>query len=266
MLFDGREFARRKKLALKSKLAKLDLSLSLRSVLVGDDSASVLYTKMKKKAAEEVGVRFVVERFSSSASEADIIRSIVDSKEDGIMVQLPLPQSLRMSTNNILDTIPNDKDVDGLKWEESGVMPATVSAVISIMDEIAIKVSDMWDRRVCVVGATGSVGRPLVHFLKLRGAEVVEVNSKTPDITSNVAGAGVVISAVGSPGVIKQKYMVEDVVAIDVGIEMVDGRAVGDMERDVYNDSLVAVPVPGGVGPATVVSLLENLYELSRRT
>lgn len=262
MLFDGREFAKKKKVELANKLAQLERKLSIKSILVGDDPASVLYTKLKKVVAEEVGVEYKVLNFHASVSVQELTREIETTSEDGVMIQLPLPGALENEVGRVIRAIPLIKDVDGLRWEESGVKPATVRAVISIMDEIAKSERDLWEREMCVVGASGSVGRPLVHFINERGSAVNAVGRDTKESAKIVKESGVVISAVGSPGLIEEENVGNNVITIDVGIEMVDGRAVGDMEKSVYNRAVVAVPVPGGVGPVTIVSLMENLYEL----
>jgi len=159
-----------------------------------------------------------------------------------------------------------------LRWEESGVMPATVRAILLILKNIAGNGNgqawgDFWKQRFVVVGR-GSVGRPLVYFLaKEYGAHATVVHSKTENIGEVIRGGEVVISCVGKPALVTEKMITEGCVAVDVGISQTkDERrktiVVGDMTRGVYQKAAVAVPVPGGVGPVTVASLMQNALDM----
>ena len=272
-LFDGKRFAREKEERLREVVVEMKRKPRMVSFLVGEDPASKLYTKLKQKAAERVGVGYWVLDVGNWTSVEEL-RSLIkkeSNKYDGVMVQLPLPSELRSRTNEVLEAIPLNKDVDGLRWEESGMVPATVKAVLSILKEIGKREKDLWQRKFVVVGSRGVVGRPLMVWLKKEGVkDLNEVEIETPEEERMklLKQAEVLISCVGQPELIKAEEVSEGLVAVDVGIsskelevrgKKIRNKVVGDMERGVYEKAGVAVPVPGGVGPVTIVSLLENL-------
>jgi len=294
-MFDGRKYARKREEALKKKIESLDRNLLMVSVLVGDDESSELYTKMKKECADRVGVGFEIERVGGDVSVDELCKvveriSLCDDI-DGVMVQLPLPGDLKNKVDDIVHVISLEKDVDGMRWKESGVMSATVRAVFSILEccvgccdssgggsvdggcggdgfcccsgEYGCKSgchADLWDGKFVVVGKDGSVGKAMFGFLEKKGVDVVGVGSS--DGLEKVREADVVISCVGKSGLIDESDVKDGVVVVDVGIDMVDGKAVGDMTNGVYEKAKIAVPVPGGVGPVTIVSLMENLVDM----
>lgn len=267
MIFDGKAFAREIEATLRLRLRSGVGVPKIISVVVGDDPASVLYTKLKQQAAERVGIEFEIrhdfENLEMIGKREDV---------DGVMVQLPLPKGLRGETPKLLTAIPLGKDVDGLRWEESGIKPATVRAVFAILDKIAesqiinslpellrktMQAGQILQLgKYIVVGARGVVGRPLVHFLRERGEEVSEVEWDTHAPARTVLAGDVVISCVGKAGVVTGEMVKEGVIAIDVGSPM------GDMRQEVYDKASVAVAVPGGVGPVTIACLLQNALDL----
>lgn len=264
MLFDGKAFAREIESRVTDRVAKLPKQPKIISILVGEDPASELYTRLKKSAALRCGIDFEVIKLSVGSKTPEIVSEIQKAakRAQGIMIQLPLlrqgsggqaiPYS-RAETEEALRVIPLDKDVDGLRWEESGVMPATVRAILSILE----KIDTNWREKFVVVGGTGSIGRPLVHFLKSRYHVEAEVaNSKTKDLASVTRAAEVLISCVGKEGLITAEMVREGVITIDVGAPK------GDMTPEVYLKAKQATPVPGGVGPVTVASLMQNVLDM----
>ncbi len=170
---------------------------------------------------------------------------------------MPIPGVVGDELNQIISAIPLEKDVDGLRWEESKITPATVRAVLSIVDEIA---SDK--TKFAVLGSAGAVGRPLVHFLKERGVEVSEIEWDTKNVTDLTLKAEVVISCVGRAGLVTGEMVRDSVIVIDVGMSEVEGKVVGDMTQEVYQRASMAVGVPGGVGPVTIASLMANAVDI----
>lgn len=266
MIFNGKAFAREIEANLRQRLRRGVRVPKIVSILVGDhpssttsewhgDPASLLYTRLKKEAAERVGIQFEVVKIDSGIKIQELGEKITEIGSrrdvDGVMVQLPLPELLRGSTSKLLEAIPLAKDVDGLRWEESGVNPATVRAILSIVDEIAVGKT-----KFVVLGAKGAVGRPLKHFLRERGVEVSEVEWDTPNSAELIKQGEVVISCVGKAGLVMGEMVKGGVIAIDVGSPK------GDMTPDVYQKASVAVPVPGGVGPVTIACLLLNTVEI----
>lgn len=256
MIFDGKAFARGIENQVAVKVSKMVNKPRIVSVLIGNNPASVLYTKLKKKSAERVGIEFEVRHDIENLE-------IIAKREDvtGVMVQLPLPGHTPQETEEVIKAIPLEKDVDGLRWEESGIKPATVRAVLAILERIAelrITNYELWKTKFVVVGARGAVGRPLVHFLRERGVEVTEIEWDTPEeeVKSLCRRGEVVVSCVGKEGMVTGGMVRKGVIAIDVGSPK------GDMTRDVYEKVSVSVEVPGGVGPVTIACLLENAVEL----
>ena len=257
-LFDGKLFAKRKEKKLINDISKINRQLSIVSFLVGDDIPSRLYVSLKKKVADRIGVKYDVVHVSGDIGCSDL-RVLILSKlndYDGVMIQLPLPNKLRSCRNSLIDLIPLDKDVDGLRWEKSGVVPATVKAILSIVGELDLSVDD---KHFVVVGSKGVVGKPLVHFLKERGFDVVGIDIDTLNAKKIMFTADVLISCTGVPSLIKASDIKDGVVLIDVGISKVDGKISGDIDKECYSKASFVVPVPGGVGPVTIVSLFENL-------
>jgi len=277
MIFDGRAFAKEIELELMEIARGLAVKPKIVSLIAGDDPASALYTRLKKAAAERVGIDFeALELDSQQLSVSNIQQKIRETGEravvTGVMVQLPLPGVSRKDALEILKAIPLEKDVDGLRWEESGILPATVRAVLTILEEIARRKSSehsleqgskLWNRKFVVLGARGAVGRPLVHALKARGVDVSGVEWDTPEPEKLVKEAQVVISCVGKAGLVTGEMVRDGVIAIDVGMSEVDGKVVGDMTQEVYAKCSMVVPVPGGVGPVTIASLIRNALEMS---
>lgn len=285
MIFDGREFAKQRESQVKARVASVERKPKIVSILVGSDPASELYTRLKKEAAERVGIDFSIEKLDLGDKIHDLCKQITEigkrEEVDGVMVQMPLPGLSREEQTEVIQAIPLEKDVDGLRWEESGVMPATVRAIFSILGQIAdlrLKNQDLWSKKFVVVGSHGSVGRPLVHFLRERGVNNIhEINSDTEHAGEIMLKHGdVIVSCVGKAGLITEEMVRPDTVAVDVGISRINVhkaqmtnvhklskknnlyKTVGDMTEGAYKKVAVAVPVPGGVGPVTVASLMEN--------
>lgn len=266
MIFDGKKFAKEIESKVKCELRIMNYGMKPKivSILVGNDPASELYTRLKKSAAERCGIDFLIERLDARSQMLVIKQKIVDlaEREDvtGIMVQLPLPGVSRKETDEIIDLIPLSKDVDGLRWRESGVKPATVRAVLAILEKISD--TNLWHKKFVVLGSQGAVGEPLVYFLKQRGVKVTELEWDTPEPTRRVLEGDVVISCVGKAGLVTTRMVRSNLIAIDVGMSQKDGKVVGDMTTEVYQKASIAVPVPGGVGPVTIACLMQNAVDL----
>lgn len=251
IVFDGRAFAAKKEERLKNVVLGLKskgITPRLASVLVGDDPASNLYVSLKKKVAQRVGIELEVIGFAS-----EIERLNKDESVHGIMVQMPLPEELRGKTQEIINSISPNKDVDGLRNNSKFLHP-TSKAVIDILKE-AERELKITPKSVCVVGATGMVGTPLVKELKKEGYEVIECNSDTEGLSDKTLSADVLISTTGIAGIITGEMVKEGAVVIDVG------SPVGDVNPNVSEKATFITPVPGGVGPVTISCLLENLIQ-----
>lgn len=267
IVFDGREFSKKQKEELKI-LAERWQKEHRRSpkvvfVLIGENAASEVYIKQKQKAAGEIGVEVLVERFEENKTKEEITKKIKEYSKnpliDGITVQLPLPNSLKESTREILESIVPEKDIDGLT-SKSAFLPAVVRAVLEVMRAYKINPEEL----VCaVVGAKGWVGERMALTLKNKGAKVLEIDLGTEEKISGLKEADLVISCTGSPGIIMGDFLKEGVKVFDLGVMTVEkGVTKGDVDfESVKEKADFITPVPGGIGPVTVVSLFANLLE-----
>lgn len=260
-VFDGRKYAADRVRALKDEVVELlkkGIKPVLVSVLVGDDPASKLYVGLKKKAGENIGIDVQIINFDSAVGRSEIIKTINKMNGNnlihGIMVQLPLPAGFSDDDKKeIINTIAPTKDVDGLR-SDSPFMHPTSKAILEILREaLVLEHKETQKLRICVVGATGMVGEPLVKELRKTEHEVLVADSTTSDLKSETGSADVVISCSGVSGLITKEMVKKGVILIDVG------APIGDIQKDVYEKAIFVSPVPGGVGPLTVSSLMENL-------
>ena len=221
-----------------------------------DDPPSVNYTQMKARKAKEIGIKFLIANYSTYTKKQVLQRKISrynkNSNIDGIMVQLPLPKTLRVFKDDLLELIDTKKDVDGLTVEgRDHYLPATVKGVLAILDE---DIGDWEKKIVAVVGSKGEVGKPMVESLRKRGVKsLIEIDKDLGNITKDLLKADIVISSVGERDLIKVQFVKKGVIAIDVGL--------GDFDEGVYHKVSAYTPRIGGVGPMTVISLMENVVE-----
>ncbi|HHG3623635.1 TPA: bifunctional methylenetetrahydrofolate dehydrogenase/methenyltetrahydrofolate cyclohydrolase FolD [Vibrio parahaemolyticus] len=236
-------------------------------VLVGEDPASQVYVGSKRRACEEVG--FVSKSFDlpASTSEEELLALIDelnnDNETDGILVQLPLPAGI--DTTHVLERIHPEKDVDGFHPYNVGrlaqripkLRSCTPKGIITLLDRYNI---ELRGKHAVVVGASNIVGRPMTLELLLAGCTTTTCHRFTKDLESHVRQADVVVVAVGKPNFIPGEWIKKGAVVVDVGINRLDsGKLVGDVEYDKARESASFItPVPGGVGPMTVASLIEN--------
>lgn len=262
-IFDGKAFAKEREKILKAKVKELKVKPKLVAILIGRDKASLIYTNLKKKTAERVGIKFQVVKFPSTTNYQVIIKKIKELNKDdsvhGVMVQLPFPQELKKKTRTILQSIDRHKDVDGLRLK-SIYTPAAVKAVGEIIQHV-IKPLAYIGKKAAVVGALGTVGKGVTRDLTKMGFKVCECEKGTRDLYAKLHEVDVVVSATGVPGLISSQMLKEGVVAIDVGAPK------GDLDyKGISKMASFITPVPGGVGPVTIVCLLENLVEASSKS
>jgi methylenetetrahydrofolate dehydrogenase (NADP+) / methenyltetrahydrofolate cyclohydrolase len=236
-------------------------------VLVGEDPASAVYVRNKERACEEAGIESYKYRLAADTSQAEL-ESLVDelneaNRVDGILVQLPLPDHL--DTRPILERIRPDKDVDGFHPYNLGrlaqrmplLRPCTPKGVMTLLEQSGLAVRGL---DATVVGASNIVGRPMALELMLAGCTTTVCHRFTRNLESHVRRAELLVVAVGKPGLVKGEWVRDGAIVIDVGINREeDGRLVGDVEHGPAAERAAWItPVPGGVGPMTVASLLEN--------
>jgi methylenetetrahydrofolate dehydrogenase (NADP+)/methenyltetrahydrofolate cyclohydrolase len=256
---------------IKLKLKKLGEKPKLIIIQVGDDERASVYVKQKKNFGEKLG--FFVEHilFDKKISEEELISRIEflnsDKTTNGIIVQLPLPKNI--DTLKIVDAISPEKDVDGLNSKNlrfliegltdknNAFVPATTKGIFSLLDFYKIPIEG---KKVAMVGRSLLVGRPTAFAFLNRNATVTVCHSKTKNLKDEIKNADIVVVAIGKPKFINKSYVKKDQVIIDVGITKVGNDLLGDVDFKSVSKIVRAItPVPGGVGPMTVVSLFENL-------
>ena len=247
---------------------------TLAVILVGNDPASQIYVRNKKKTAENLGINSVVINYPYGISQNELLTKIEELNNDNsvnaILVQLPLPEHI--DKFKIIDAIKPEKDVDGLTpynmgklfaGEEPYVYPCTPKGILLLLDEYKIKLEG---KNVVVIGRSNLVGKPVAQMLLKRNATVTMCHSHTKNLSDITKTADIIVSAVGK-NVIGEKMLKSDCVVIDVGIfRDVEGKVRGDVDFETVSKIAAYIsPVPGGVGPMTIASLMLNTVELFNR-
>lgn len=242
-------------------------------VLVGNDPASEVYVRNKIKGTEEVGMKslsFNMPENSTNAEVEEVVKSLADDENvDGILVQLPLPKHL--DERKILSLIPDTKDVDGFSPNNLGLlsigMPRTVSCTpLGVMELIKSTGIDLKGKNAVVIGRSNTVGKPMAMLLLNENCTVTVCHSKTDNIAFYTKNADIVVVAVGRPEFLKKDMVKDGAVVIDVGINRVDGKLVGDVDFDAVSEVAGYItPVPGGVGPMTISMLLYNTLMAAKK-
>jgi methylenetetrahydrofolate dehydrogenase (NADP+)/methenyltetrahydrofolate cyclohydrolase len=259
---------------IKDELKGLKISPKLIIIQVGDDERSTVYVKQKKIFGEKIGFNVEYIQLDKTIKEADLISRIESFNNDksinGIIVQLPLPKSINVI--RIVESINHEKDVDGLNSKnlrsifdgnEKGFIPATTKGIMSLLDYYKISIEG---KKVTIVGRSLLVGRPIALILLNRNATITVCHTKTKDLREEIKKADIVVSATGVPGLINKKMVKKGQVLVDVGITKVGDKLLGDVDFEPVSKIVRAItPVPGGVGPMTVISLFENLLLAYKR-
>ena len=260
-------------LTLKKKIANEIKQKALKPCLaviqVGDNKASDIYVRNKNKACDMVGIKFINIKLPDTISEDLIISEIerlnLDNNVNGILVQLPLPPCF--DEGRIINAINPVKDVDGLTYPNVGNLVLENECLVSCTPMGVMELLDMYNvslkgKNACIVGRSNLVGKPLIQLLLARDATVSICHSKSVDIKSYTKMADVLIVAAGHPNLITKDMVKEGAVVIDVGINKENDSLVGDVSFDeVSKKASLITPVPGGVGPMTVASLLKNVVK-----
>mgnify|MGYP004571194563 FL=1 len=272
IILDGKKLRDKIFEDLKTKLDKMEKKPTLAVILVGENPASQIYVRNKKKTAEKLGINSISIEYPSDITESELLQKIEELNNDenvtAILVQLPLPAHI--DKNKVIDKILPQKDVDGLtpynlgklfSGEEPYVYPCTPKGILLLLDEYNIELEG---RHVVVVGRSNLVGKPVAQLLLKRNATVTMCHSHTKNLANITKTADIIVSAVGK-NVIGEKMLKSNCVVVDVGIfRDENGKISGDV--DFENVSKVAAyisPVPGGVGPMTIASLMLNTVELA---
>lgn len=274
-IIDGKAFSAKLCERVAAAVAKLKaehgLTPGLAVILVGSDPASEVYVRNKKKKTVELGMRSFDIHLPSTVSQAELLAQIDalnhGPEVHGILVQLPLPDHI--DEHVVINAIDPAKDVDGFHVASVGkLMTGQKDALISctplgclmlIQDVLG---EDLSGKHAVVVGRSNIVGKPMAQLLLNHHATVTICHSRTKDIQSITREADILVAAVGKPKMIGADWVKEGAVVIDVGINRVDGKLIGDVDFDAVKDKVKAItPVPGGVGPMTIACLLRNTLQ-----
>ncbi|MCS7252666.1 MAG: bifunctional methylenetetrahydrofolate dehydrogenase/methenyltetrahydrofolate cyclohydrolase FolD [Armatimonadota bacterium] len=275
-ILDGKAIAAQIEQEIKAELeelkSKYGVTPGLAVVLVGENPASEVYVRNKGKKCSDLGINSIVRRLPESASEQEIIDAVQQLNEDtsvhGIIVQLPLPK--HVDPEVVISHIDPSKDVDGFHPVNVGWMfigrnrfvPCTPAGIIEILDRSKIEIEG---KRAVVIGRSNIVGKPLSILLLQRNATVTVCHSRTVDLPSITRQADILIAAVGRARFVTADMVKEGAVVIDVGINRVDDKIVGDVDFDAVKEVASAItPVPGGVGPLTVIMLMRNTVQATK--
>ncbi|GMB89798.1 Bifunctional 5,10-methylene-tetrahydrofolate dehydrogenase [Helicobacter ailurogastricus] len=278
VLLDGYTLARLKEEALRHEIQTLQQTLQfcpkLVVILVGTDNASVLYVNMKAKACARVGIDCVLQTLSAQTSQKELLNLLDAHNRDpsvhGILVQLPLPKHI--DTRRVIEAIDPRKDVDGFHplnvgrvYSNSlytGFLPATAMGVMQLLEHYNIEVKG---KDVAIVGASNIIGKPLASLMLNAGATISLCHILTKDISLYTKKADIVCVGVGQPKLLKADMVKEGAVVVDIGINKVEGKIVGDADFEGLKDKVNFItPVPRGVGPMTIACLLQNTLHAAK--
>ncbi len=275
-ILDGQMISKEIKERIKEEVNRLEVKPKLVVILVGDDDASKIYVRNKIKACENVGIAtedYILPKDTREKELVDLIEKLNKNKEvNGILVQLPLPKHLNEDT--IVNTISPIKDVDGLNIINQGkllnrkpvLVPATPKGIITLLKRYFVEIEG---KRVVIVGRSKLVGMPLALLFNHANATVTVCHSYTEDLKDITKQADILVSAVGKADFISGDMIKKDAVVVDVGINRQMGHIVGDVNfKEAMEVARLVTPVPKGVGPMTIASLLENVlecYDLQKR-
>lgn len=276
-LLDGKAISQRVRDEVKAGVAEFQAkhgrAPGLTVVLVGEDAASVVYTRNKEKQAKEVGLRGELLKLPETTTEAELLalldRLNGDPMVDGILVQLPLPKHIREVA--VLDAIDPSKDVDGfhpvnvgrLSTGRQALVPCTPWGCMRMLREAEAKLAGA---RAVVIGRSNIVGKPMAQLLLAESATVTIAHSKTRDLPALAREADVLVAAVGRAEMVKGDWVKEGAIVLDVGINRTaEGKLVGDVAfAEAEPRASFITPVPGGVGPMTIACLLENTLRAAK--
>jgi len=270
-IIDGTKTAEEIQKDIKAEVEKLSFQPGLAIVRVGNDPASEVYTGIKKKTAEKLGIKCEICHLPEG-TEQETIDKVHEINKDktfhGLIVQLPLPENF--DEEKILAEVSTEKDVDCLNPFNIGRLsmgkplftPATPTGIITLLDKYNF---DPKGKEVVIIGRSNIVGKPLSIMLTKRNATVTLCHTKTKDLSFHTKRADILIVAAGKPKLITADMVSKNQAIIDVGVNRTESGLVGDVDFENIKDKVAAItPVPGGVGPMTVTSLMQNVMKAAR--
>ena len=267
-ILDGKAVSEKRLELLKEAIDESGLYPGLATVIVGSDPASQMYVRMKHRACERVGIGSVGIEIPGDATTDNVLEAVArlnrDADINGILVQLPLPK--RVDTEKVIAAVNPEKDVDGFHPTSLGLLmsgrprfaPCTPKGIMNLLAEYHIPVAGA---RAVVAGRSIDVGRPMAALLINADTTVTVCHSRTRDLPAELMRADILVSAVGKAHFITPEMVKPGAVVIDVGINQLNGKLVGDVDFEAVKEVASAItPVPGGVGPMTIATLMENTF------
>jgi methylenetetrahydrofolate dehydrogenase (NADP+)/methenyltetrahydrofolate cyclohydrolase len=275
-ILDGKVLAARLKERLIEEIKQLGNSVKevprIFSIVVGNDPASLSYAASQQKTAQSVGIHYELQNFKADSSQEDVLKLIDELNSydhvHGIIVNKPLPA--HMNFKAIINAIAPYKDIEGMNLTnfglllmgEDGIFPCTPAAALELLKSSGVNLKG---KHAIVIGRSEIVGKPVALLLLREDMTVTICHSKTVDLPFAVHDADVVIAALGKPGFVKGEWIKNGAIVIDVGINQVDGKLVGDVDfASARQKASYITPVPGGVGPVTSVMLMNNALKAFR--
>lgn len=270
-LIDGKMISSKLKEEYKAKIEKMERKPNLAMIRIGDDMAAELYTKLKGKMCQELGIPYTEYSFNSSITQEELIEEVkklnADEEITAMLIESPIPSHLNIV--EAFETIEPKKDVDGLNSINLGALaaghptyiPATPYGIMKLLEEYKI---DVEGKKCVVVGRSTLVGRPMALCLLNANGTVTVCHSRTKNLAEITKEADILVVAIGKPKYITADMVKEGAVVIDVGINRIPGekKIVGDVDFENVKDKCEFItPVPGGVGPMTIISLMDNLIK-----
>ena len=269
-ILDGKVLAAQLKERLMAEIHSLKTSVKeiprVFSIVVGNDPASLSYAASQQKTAQSVGIHYELQNFKAESTQEDVLKLIDELNSydhvHGIIVNKPLPAHMNFST--IINAIAPYKDIEGMNLTnfglllmgEEGIFPCTPTAALELLKSSGVILKG---KHAVVIGRSEIVGKPVALLLLKEDMTVTICHSRTIDLPFVVHDADVVIAALGKPGFVKGEWIKTGAIVIDVGINQVDGKLVGDVDfNSAQEKASFITPVPGGVGPVTSVMLMSN--------
>ena len=270
MIIDGKKEAAILREEIKNEIAKLKKKTNkvpgLTVILIGEFAPSQIYVRNKEKNSKEVGINSNVIKYPSDVSEEEVLNKIEELNKDknisGILVQLPLPDQI--NKEKVINAIDPLKDVDGFNPVNVGnlasgykaIVPCTPLGCLLLIKKVEKNLSG---KHAVIIGRSNLNGKPMAQLLLKENCTVTIVHSKTKNLQNECLKADILVAAVGVPNLVKKDWVKSDAVVIDVGINKVDNKIIGDVNFEEIKDKVRAItPVPGGVGPMTIACLLSN--------
>ena len=272
MILDGKTCSEQRLKILRDVIRESGIRPQLATVIVGDDPASKMYVRMKHRACERVGIGSIGIDLPGNATTGEVVAAVrrlnEDPQVDGILVQLPLPP--QVDAKKVIAAVSPDKDVDGFHPCNLGLLfagtprfaPCTPLGVMTLLGANRIPVAG---KHAVVLGRSIDVGRPMAALLLSADATVTICHSRTPDLAGIARQADILVSSVGKAMFVTADMVKPGAVVIDVGINDLGGKIVGDVDFAAVSEAASAItPVPGGVGPMTIATLMENTFRAAQ--